>query len=277
MTPLAEKVHARFRGSSELSKLMRLAALLVDVVAATFACLGIFGTLKSPWVPLSLLVLAVVAALLRGLADAIRSFAQRCRRSSLRALCFDVDIDRVTESNTAVDAPLGTAWLANRTPPHSLAEYYEPTCPPGENRLRELYAHSAFYTWRLLRAYARIAAFWAAIVFAVSFVVIYGLATTTVTPASRDAVLEALCTVILVILCVRAFETATAAKASSNEARSIEEALLKKPIGQQLVEIVDAYDIERAAGPDVPTTLYRVMRNRLQTQWHERRLAIVDC
>lgn len=34
-------------------------------------------------------------------------------------------------------------------------------------------------------------------------------------------------------------------------ARQIEERLLTKPAGVELLDIVDAYDIERATGPDV--------------------------
>lgn len=277
MTPLAERVHTRFRGASELSKLARLLALVVDCIAATLACLGIFGALKSPWVPLLIFILAVVSVAIRSFSATVRSFAHRCRRSSLRAFCSDADVDRITESNTAVDAPIGADWFAKRTPAQNLTEYYEPVCPPGEQRLRELYAHSAFYTWRLLRIYSRVASVWGVLVFALSFFVIYGLATNPPAPDTRDSVLEALCTVILVLLCIRAIETAVAANSSSNEARQIEEGLLKKPSGQALAEIADAYDIERAAGPDVPTSLYRAMRNGLQRQWHERRLAIVDC
>jgi hypothetical protein len=49
--------------------------------------------------------------------------------------------------------------------------------PPGEQRLRELYAHSAFYTWRLLRRHSKIAIGWAILIFIFSFSIIYGMAT----------------------------------------------------------------------------------------------------
>lgn len=277
MTPLAEKIHARFRGASELVKVTRGLALLIDAGAATLACLSIFGVYKSAWVPLVLLFAAIASVACKSWASSVRGYAQRCRRLSLRAFCLDEDVDRVTESNTEVDAPWGYEWLAARVPAQSLTDYYEQTCPPGETRLRELYAHSAFYTWRLLRRHSKIAIGWAVLIFVFSFIIIYGIATEPPAAATRNAVLEALCTVVLVLLCVQAVERAIESLSSVGEAREIEERLLKKPVGKELDEIVDSYDIERAAGPDVPTTLYRLMRNGLQKQWHERRKAIVDC
>lgn len=277
MTPLAEKVHKRFRGASELVKVTRGFALLIDAAAATLACLGIFDVYKSEWVPLVLLFAAISSIACKSWASSVRGYAQRCRRLSLRAFCMNEDLDHVTESNTEVDAPWGYAWLAALVPSQSLTDYYEPTCPFGENRLRELYAHSAFYTWRLLRTQSKIAIGWAVLVFVFSFIIIYGIATEPPAAASRNAVLEALCTVVLVLLCVQAVEWSIESLSSAAEAREIEQSLLKKPVGKELDDVVDSYEIERAAGSDVPTTLYRLMRSGLQKQWHERRKAIVDC
>jgi len=277
MTPLAENVHKKFRGASEVAKAARIGALVIDLAAASLACLGIFGVYKSPWMPLALLFGAVLAVGCRSFASSVRSFAQRCRRASLRAFCFDDDVDIVTESNTTVDAPFASSWFATRVPAVNMEEYYEPVCPPGENRLRELYAHSAFYTWQMLRTHSKVVGVLAICVFVLSFCVIYGLATDPPEPSTRNAVLEALCTIILVLLCVQAVERASEAASSAREARQIEESPLRKPMGKELLEIADAYDIERAAGPDVPTTLYRIYRNGLQQQWHNRRKALVEC
>lgn len=60
-------------------------------------------------------------------------------------------------------------------------------------------------------------------------------------------------------------------RASAREARRIEEGLLAKPSGEALMELVDAYELERAVGPDSPTRLYEWLRDRLQREWHERR------
>jgi hypothetical protein len=275
VTPNAEKIHKLFRGSNEIVKTSKLVALSLDLCAGSLAVAGIFGTLKASWVPLFLLGLAVFSAIFRSLAAEVRSFAQKCRKTSLRAFSFGSDIDSTTTSDLAIDAPAFAELMAKIVPAQSLVDYYEPVSPEGETRFRELYAHSAFYTWRLLQVYSRIAFVWALIIFSISFGIIYNLAETSPQIEIRGAVIEGLCSVALVLLCVKAVEVAYAAHASSKETRQIEKSLLKGLVGVSLAEAADEYDLALAAGLDVPTSLYRLMRNKLQQQWHERRVAII--
>lgn len=275
MLALAEKVHLYFRGSSEVSKWAKTTALFLDLFSGAIAIAGIFGSLKYFWVPLFILGSAVLSSALRSYANNIRSYSQRARRTSLRAFCLEIEIDPLTASNFSIESPVLAEWFASKLPAQSMNDYYEPVSPKGEIRLRELYAHSAFYTWRLLRISSFLAFIWSSIVFVGSFVVIYYLADAPRNIETTKGILESLSTVALVILCVRGVEYATTANLSAKEVRSIEESLQKKPHGRSLIELADSYEIERASGPDVPTIIYYFLRNKLQKQWFERRKTIV--
>lgn len=271
----AEELHSLFRGGSEISKISKGIALAIELLAAALAVAQIFGKINWPWLPLVVLIAAVLSAGLRSYSKNIRTFAQQCRRRSFRAFCLGNDLDPLIVSNASIDAPSFTKWVAKKLPARNLNEYYEPKSLPGERRLLELTAHSSFYTWRLLGAHAFLSTLWAILIFVVSFTTIYSLASGSADAHLNRAVLDALCSVALVQLCVRAIEASIEAYSSSSEARKIEEALMQKPQGLDLLEIVNSYEIERAGGFDAPTSLYRLMRNKLQNEWHQRRSAIL--
>jgi hypothetical protein len=52
--------------------------------------------------------------------------------------------------------------------------------------------------------------------------------------------------------------------------------LLKKPHGEALKDLIDSYDIERAAGPSPSSLLYRFRREALAVKWSGRRQGFVD-
>lgn len=277
MTPRAEQVHVLFRGTAEAVKWIRSVALFLDLGAAGLGLIGILAgaNYKSVWFPAFVLLLAVLGVVLRQYAGQMRSFAQRCRRISLRALATGEDIDHLTLSDADVEAPHSARFLSSKLPASNMEQYYEPTKPVGEERLRELYAHSAFYTWWLLDIYAKVLVVVSGATLLLSFSVIYHLASdATAALTTRQAVLDALCTVILVVIGVRAGDNAWAAFASAKAAKKIEVALLAKPHLRVLIELIDGYDIERAGGPDPPTLIYCLRRNAIQKKWHARRAAL---
>jgi len=275
----AETVHATFRGATEFVKLLRIIALGMDFVAAALAGIAIFSDpqRKSGWYSLWILILAVVSVVLRAYSGQSDSFAQRCRKTALRAFALGKDVDAITEALLDDETPPLIGLLAKWLPAKSLDDYYEPVSPPGIARLRELYAHSAFYTWRLLRIFAVLTGLVGVAVFVGSGIFIYALAmNTTIAATSRQAVLETISTVVLLVFSIRALETAWKAVVSYRSVHQIENELLKKPEGQSLLDLVDSYDMERAAGPNPPTTLYVLRRGTLQQKWHRRREALLE-
>jgi len=267
-----EKVHQLFRGASEVTKTLRLGALACDVLAAVIAIL-VKPKDPSAWLPLAVLAIAILASGLRAYSSAALGFSQRCRRISLRAYCLGIDVDQQTVSLLDDDAPPFVDQMTKSLRAKTMNEYYEPDpgISPGPQRQNELYAHSAFFTWRLLRVQAIVFLVIGLLILVACAVLIYNLAASTTVTTDRHAWLEAVCTVILISFCVRSFEASWDAYSSYSEIRSIENALLAAPTGDALKDLVDSYDIERAAGANPMTLIYRFYGNKLAEKWRERR------
>lgn len=267
------KVHLWFRGASEVTKSLRRGSLLCELGAAGVSLWAILG--KPPdsaaGLPLAILGIAFVGTFLRAYSGAANGFAQRCRRISLRAFCTGEEVDTLTVSILDDEAPPFVERLAAKLPAKSLEEYYEPTTAPGEARQRELYAHSAFYTWRLLRVQG-----WGIFAFSLLAliscgVLIYHLAAEPTAQGDRKAILEAVCTVVLLVVTMKGFEASWDCYQTVTAVRAIENRLLEKPKGGVLKDLIDSYDLERAAGPNPMTIIYTLWRNRLASKWTERR------
>ncbi|MBX3465508.1 MAG: hypothetical protein KF878_01250 [Planctomycetes bacterium] len=155
--------------------------------------------------------------------------------------------------------------------------YYQPRFPAGEARLREIYAESAFFTWRLLRVF-----FWALllltlIIAAGAFVALYGLVVQSPTDENvKRAILETLCSVTVAIFGMKAAEQTIEVFGQASSVRSVADALIRAPLpcGKVLGELVDDYDIQMSAGKDPPTLLWVLMRSSLNEQWNRRREAL---
>jgi hypothetical protein len=270
-----ERVHLLFRGGAEVTKALRFGALVCELGAAAIAVVVILVKPKDPsaWLPLCILGITFVGTALRSYSSVAKGFSQRCRRISLRAFCKQEDLDHRLAAMMEDDSPLGVDLLARRLPAQNLNEYYEPTMPPGGLRYAELYAHSAFYTWRQLRIQSWVTFIVPSIVIALCTVMVYRLAAQPGLPVDRHAVLEAVCTVVLLVIGAKGLEAWWETYTSYRDIRPIETALLLIPQGDELLETIDAYDIERAAGAQPWTLIYRIRRDRLAALWHQRRKA----
>ncbi len=272
------KVHLYFRGAAEVARKLRQASLLCELGAAGVALYTILAkpTTTAVWLPAGILGLTLFGTVLRSYSSKANGFSHRCRRISLRAFCEGKNVDTLTVSTLDDDTPPMVEWLANSMPAKGLEEYYEPTMPHGTKRLVELYAHSAFYTWRLLRIQA-IATFLIGLAVLIGCVaVIYHLAVEPTVQTDRKAVLEAICTVVLLVVTAKAFHASWEAYSSYEQVRAIENALLNQPSGETLIDLIDSYEIERAAGANPSGWIYRLRRRVLSAKWNERRKAFVQ-
>lgn len=278
MTPRAETVHQRFLYAAELTKWVNGLAFLCEVASAGLAVYGIFSVKTMAWMPLLALGLAAGSVLIRTSASSVRGYAHRCRKISVRAFAFENDVDAMTLSNTSTNAPHFCDYFVGRGKGRTLEQYYEPTLPVGDERFREITAHSAFYTQSLLRTFSRLMLLVGAGMFLVAFLIVFDLAATAERTVSRVPILDALCSIVLGVFCVRSLETAFSAHQSSNAIRDVEGRLFTLPFatGQALQNLVDEYELERATSKDVPTGIYKWCRSRLQRQWHERRLTFTE-
>ena len=273
-----QEVHDLFRGAAEVSKCVSSLALVGELIAAAIALHGIFfqDTPISLWRPILAFGLAFLTWMLRQYATHVDGFSERCRRLSLRAFARGAVISPSRCSSLRSDAPFFAARIGRNLPANTLNDYYEPSTEVGEGRLRELYGHSSFYTWRLLRASAGLYALGSGLLFAVALFSLYQLAASDITTLPRKQALDALFSVVLTILGLRGLSVVVMSALGASDARRIADALIadQLPTGTQLDELTEAYDFERTRAPSAPTWVYQLFRQRLAEDWAHRRRAL---
>lgn len=272
-----EEVHNLFRGASEIGKQLRIFSFMIDLIAGGIASYVIFtkGGNLGAWQPLLAFILVASSMGIRALANHVARFAEICRRESIRAFAYDKSIGPARLSMIRSDAPYLAAKLAKRLPTPSILDYYDVTLPPGESRLRELYANSAFHTWRLLRSWGWVIGTVGCMLFLITFSVIYGLATQPLSAEATSLVLSALCSIVLAIISLRSIDAAISATKSALGTRKIADTLILQPLptGESLNNLTKAYDFERTGTPSIPTWWYKYHRDCLGKEWDIRRKA----
>lgn len=268
--PNAERVHRTFLGATELVKKLRVMALMTEIASALIAGWRIIRPeLDWPgWASMGLTSVIAIGIVLRIWSKSIGAFAERCRRIVIRAYGEGKDISFAMTTSLTSDAPILAEEQSKKLPTQTLQEYYESMIAPGNSRLRELYTHSAFYSWRLLRVCWRIYLAGAISFGTIGFLVIYGLAAASNQPSTSGRILDLVCSTIFVFLTAKAVIACVDSKQSSAECRRIQEALLTQTADEDPRGLMLDYDVERASGVTIPTTVYRKMRNRLQAEWH---------
>jgi hypothetical protein len=265
-----------FRGSAEVTKRIRQCALVLELVAAVIAAYGGLSgdVLWGGWASLVLVLLMAAATGLRIWSRGTHSHSERCRRISARAFAQGRDVESAVKSGLKSDAPLLTEYAAKKLPAGTLEAYYEPTKSPGTARLQEMYAHSSFFSWRLLRTSGTLFVAVGVAVMIMGIAVIYGLAVEQPPATAAGRVLDVVCSLVFGALSVKAFDTGIAACVASRDARVVADGLIGTSDEAQILEFALQYDMERVSGPLVPTLIYRLRRTTLEKEWCERRLAL---
>lgn len=268
--------HTMFRGSAEATKRIRQVALALEVVAAGIAAYGVLGgeVLWGGWASLVMLMLMVAATGLRIWSRGTQSYSERCRRVSARAFAQGNEVGAAVLSGLVADAPMFAQRLAEKLPAGTLEDYYEPTKPCGVPRIQEIYAHSSFYSWRLLRSTGMLLLSVGVVVAIIGAVVIYGLAVEPPSLTTAGRVLDVVCSLVFVALSAKAVDAGVAALVAARESRSVADGLIETADAERIAELASLYDMDRSAGPLVPTLVYRVSRATLQTEWHTRRASL---
>jgi hypothetical protein len=271
-----QAVHSYFRGAAEISKRCGRAGLVLEVIAAGVVLPGVMrATTLEPWAPFVSFFLLAASAGFRVFADRYKAFSDTCRRISMRTFAWGHEIPVIVSSNIRSDAPPCALRAAERLPAYKIGEYYEVQSDPGESRLREIYAYSAFYSGELLTKCK-----WIYVVLAVGILigaslVLYTLALGASAPG-RQFAMEALFSVVLSVMGLRVLEKAIAFQSASDKVRRISDALPNDPLptGDQLKDLVFEYESAMAAAPSIPTGVYKIWRKKLDNAWRHRRRAI---
>lgn len=274
-----EEMHQLFRAASEIGKRFRMTALGFEVLAMVVALHGLVDLgVANAWRPLIAFAATVAGLVLRELASSRDRFAERCRQLSVRKFAMGGDVSAARASQLRLQGPSSATQAATKLPAANLNEYYEPTQPPGDARLRELYAHSSFYTWRLLRLSAILHSVVAGALLLVTILALYFLATTTTAVPGKDVVVDAVFTVVLGVLALRIVVEAVGHAKGAAEAHRIADALVAAPLPSEdvLVGLADDYDSERGSTSPAPTSVYRLWRDSLSIEWARRREALAQ-
>jgi hypothetical protein len=271
----AQQVHAYFRGAGEVGKQCRVIASIAEVAAAVVVIRGFFTGSLQTWLPLVSFGLLVISAIFRIAADRYKDYSDGCRRTSLRSFALGRDIEIRESSNLRSEAPPFALRYAASLPASSLEEYYEPSSPPGEARLRELYSYSSFYTSQLVKTARNLYFSGSILILATALVVLYVLATSE-TAESRELVLDALFSVVLSVIGLRFMEQALKFASMAKSTKRIADALIAHPLpdADALSDLTFEYDAGVSSAPPTPTTLYRLRREELDEAWRHRRGAL---
>lgn len=268
-------VHQFFRGSSEIVKLAQAIALTLEALTISIATYYAFNS-QTPWSdksPLLMLFLLAIAINLRFYAQNTYNYSQRCKRISAKSFAYNKDINPKEVSNIRENAPLFTKRFAEKLPANTLKDYYEPTKPHGAQLLREIYAHSSFYSWRLLNKLGILLLTIAVGIASIALITLYNLAVSP--PAETTAIiLESLCTFIFFGFFQKSFYFGLSALQSSRTAHEIADTLCEKINVETINNLAFDYDIMMSNAPSIPTFIYRYSRPSLQKSWHERRKSL---
>ena len=278
MLESAEKVHRLFRGAGEYVKIFHGLALLMDLAAAFVAIDGLVSdpALERDWEPLLVVLFALLGMVLRILAAPLDALAHQCRRLALHAYAFDREVDPAALSEVESRSSRLFESRAARLPARTLEEYYQPNCPPGPQRLREIYAHSAFYNWRLQRTQAWVAGILGSLLMVAVVTVTYILMVEPLQPGERALLIHGFYSIALAFFGLRALHRTVRSNASAAAMERLARSFiaLPLPIDDALNGLILEYEVERARMPPIPTQLYRVRRDWLEKQWLTRRLAL---
>lgn len=271
--PNAEEVHRLFGAASLLARRFHFYAIAIEFLVAVLAAVSLVeATEKAAWFPLGMLLLAIMASLFRVYSRRARAFASGARWAAVGALSSGVDI-----------GPRVLAWFRNErllfadrlnrsVKANTLSEYYAPSCPAGDQRRRELCAHSAFFTWRLMRTYSVLVWTLLAVAAVGSLTLLYRFSIDTNADQSlRLWLLQTLCAVVLIHFGLRALELALSAASSWRATRAIYEDLLGSapPGPSDLIEVTTKYEKERLTAPLIPQALYILGRENLAREWED--------
>lgn len=219
-----------------------------------------------------MVLLMAVATLLHIWSGQTHGFSERCRRVSARGYAIGRELGASQHSELLAHAPPFTA--APKLPAATIDEYYEPTKPQGPPRLREIYAHSSFYSWRLLRREARLLLVLGLVLAIVGGVVVYGLALSSSPDLPVARILDIVCTLVLTVLAAKALMAAAAAHIAARGAKTVADGLLHTKNQELVEELIETYNVDRASGPSISTLNYKRARSALQAEWHQRREAL---
>lgn len=265
--PQAERVHALFQVASEAAKLLRAGAFWIDMGAGGLAVVAIFHEhALGGFLPLLALLLVLLSFCLRLLADRWASRSHAGRRAAIRAHAAHRDLTAKFAGDCTADVSRLARMLVFWFKPQTLTEYYGPVSSPGRSRLRENYAHSAFFTWQALDLQMAVSWIFAALLGGATIAALYALSLDADT-ITHGRYLQVVVGVVFGSLLLRAIEYALRCQDGAVHTRSLYSELSTATTAAEVDDLTAQYDLARVGHPPLSSILFLLRRKRLDAEW----------
>jgi hypothetical protein len=267
----AETLHECFHRAREAAKTLRGAALLLEIVVFGITGYRVLSTPEPGLLPLVIVFVTLLEVVTRHVVRRLQSYGQGCRRLAMRAYAQGEDVSPALAGDRRAELPDAARVLTRSGKGLSLSDYYQcADVPKGDERLRAICTHSAFFSSRLMGYWSAVLIIVLIIVGALGVTMLYYLAVTlSVAQPTRDVYVDALLSVVWSYAAIRVVEAVLETRALKSRFQRVFELLRRtKARGAELEDLVAEYDFDRADGVEAPTFLYRLFNARLQRDWN---------
>jgi len=247
------------------------ASLVAKVVGFVIgACINLL-----PPAPVAYLVAActVLAELCMHRSDAVKSTGQQYRRKLDLQDGFGWEIPNTDRSDLLVRC---SSWVKSRSQKHPVTEpYFASAEPPGPVRALENVSESAWWTKHLAESMRNYC--WSAMIIGViiSFVILITALQAASTHPTQVTVARIVTSLLMLFLSLGLIKLAVGygslSKNSATSEAATERALQTKPAELAAFKIMYDYHLNRAAGPLIPTWIWKLRKDELNRIWKEHR------
>lgn len=188
------------------------------------------------------------------------------RRLAMQSLAFERDVVS-EELKCVLEAILSTHACAMRV---SLSDWYLPTTPAGHLRLREIYAHSAHYTYRIFATLAIISGIGCLALLAASFGVLLAFAAagnSASPPSGRLHVLDILVSIVFTTITLRLAILFLESLRTCMFAKHFRDKVLIATPSAAVDLLCLQYDFHRLLSPTSSGRIYSWMRRGIAREW----------
>lgn len=266
----ANELHILFQACYRRIKHLRSIAFLLDLLSVLTVILNMWYSFSIT--PLIVLIFSIVAYTLRLRSDFIRVTAEKCRRISVRSFAFSKDVPEKTVIGMLDETP--NIWKLNKENFKRLDEYYKVIKKPGKSRLHEMYAHSSFFSWYLLKFTSIIYAIVFVALLSLSILVFYFLAIDSINDKmSVSNLLGIFCSIILANYTIKCFDRALSTYISHSQIKNIQDQLLDEHVSD-VDSLTRNYDSLVEKSHYIPTFVHKYNNASRSTKWERLQKAL---
>lgn len=273
-----EELHRLSKGTYEICKSISYLILALDIIPGLYIGIYVIGfKIDKAISPIILLFIAFLGMALKIVLNRHRQKADAMRRISAYNYAFGLVTPPSTFTTFKRESPPLVEFFSKNLPTTNLDQYYEPSFGPGPTRYREIYSHSAFFTWDLQKNYSNVLLLLFILLISSAVYFFYSNSTADLPIQTRFLNASTICSVLIILFIFRCFESLINAKNSADVSKEVSDKLLDNDLNNdEINSIISEYEFERATGELVPTFFYKIFRNNLKKDWDIRKKEIKE-